>query len=384
MNISAELADLGTQLQQALVAAYQATAGARTILAFQPGIAVPSTLAQGGQVNQLQVTTWLGQVADAPLQLRTDQAAVVGGPPGSLGHMTEIYQDLVEFATPAAQPGTDQATRVAEEIANARAMAGGGGELPLGTSPGDWALPHPDYWTQFTYTESESDSSTGPPGSGRQRPPGIWTFLNKQALPPFEVWRSGTVNPGLLPREERPVLRGDGPPATELTGTTLPAAENPVTADDPVLRRFAVLPADPPPPPVKTLLTRLTLDHMLVMIDRSPWWRNDIVEDPAWYVAGLARGAWIGVPPSADTAYALPVALLLVQNLILSGSWSSDETTALTAPGMMLGPFGLGGARVSSTSDGSISISVPGMHLAGVFCQPLPVLPPSDPPAGSS
>lgn len=102
---------------------------------------------------------------------------------------------------------------------------------------------------------------------------------------------------------------------------------------------------------------------------------------------GQAAGClseWVGVPPSADTAYALPVALLLVQNLILSGSWSSDETTTLTAPGMMPDPFSLGGGSVSRTSDGSLSISVPGMHLAGLFCQPLPVLPPSDSPAGRS
>lgn len=368
MDISAELADLGTQLQQALVTAYQAKAGAQNILAFQPDIAVPATLVQAGQVNPLQMTTWLGQVADAPLLLRTDQAAVVGGPPGSLSHMTEIYQDLVQFATPIAPPGTAEATRVAEEIANAQAVAGGGGELPLGTSPSDWPLPNPGYWTRFTYTESSSSS-------GPRQPPGIWTLRQEELLPPIKISPPIRIWPGGPPRAEVPV---------RVLAGAVPVTRIPVTIDGPIVRRFPVLPVDPSPSPVTTLVAQLSLDHMLVMIDRSQWWRDDIVKDPGWYVAGLAKGAWIGVPPSAGSVYALPVALLLVQNLVLSGSWSSEETTALTAPGMMLGPFSLGGGSVSTTSGGSISISVPGMHLAGLFCQPLPVLPPSDPPAGSS
>lgn len=82
MDISTELAELGTQLQQALLGAYQAKAGAQTVLAFQPEIAVPSTLVQQNQVNPLQVTTWLQLVADTALLLQTDQAAVIGGPAG--------------------------------------------------------------------------------------------------------------------------------------------------------------------------------------------------------------------------------------------------------------------------------------------------------------
>lgn len=370
MDITAELTELGTQLQQALVSAYQAKAGAATVLAFRPDVAVPGTLVQGNQVNPLQVTTWLELVADEPLLVRTDQAAVVGGAPGSLDHMTEIYRDLVQFATPTANAGTPEALRVTEEIASAQADAGG--DLPLNTSPSDWPLPNLSYWTHFSYSQSESTGPAGPGSEPPSRTPGIWAL---REVPPIDV---------------PPPVRVDVPPTRiEVPPTRIEQApariEEPLARviDDPVMFHFPVDQVEPPPPPVATLVTRLDLYHMLVLIDRSLWWHNDVVQDPGWYVAGLPRGAWVGVPPADGTAYALPVALLLVQNLTLTGSWSSEETTALTAPGMMLGPFNLGGGLVSSASDGSVSISVPGMRLAGLFCQPLPVLPPADPPASS-
>jgi len=409
MDISTELAELGTQLQQALLGAYHAKAGAQTVLAFQPEIAVPSTVVQQNQVNPLQLSTWLQLVADTPLLLQTDQTAVIGGPSGTLDHMSEIYRDLVQFATPVAKPGTAEATRVTEEIVTARQMAGDGGDLPLGTSPLDWPLPNPGYWTRFTYSQSES--STGPTGTSTGpgqvfRPSRIWTLYQVKdptviTGPPVDK----TVNlgtqritdvgarrfltqpaekPALQLRDtevERAALIGDMSATPGLGTATLGS----VLIRQPIVLHFPPPSTEPPPPPpVTTLATRLTLDHMMVMVDRSQWWHQDIVEDPGWYVAGLRKGAWVDVPPAASTVYALPVALLLVQNLTLNGSWSSAETTTLTAPGMMLGPFHLGGAPVTSESDGSMSISVPGIHLAGLFCQPLPVLPPNDPPAASS
>lgn len=406
MDISTELAELGTQLQQALLGAYQAKAGAQTVLAFQPEIAVPSTLVQQNQVNPLQVSTWLQLVADTPLLLQTDQAAVIGGPAGTLDHMSEIYHDLVQFATPVAKPGTAEATRVTEEIVAAQQMAGGGGDLPLGTSPLDWPLPNPGYWTQFTYSQS---SSTGPTGTstGSQGPvqvfktPGIWAFRKVDPLviedPPVVIEkppvitgppvRVETGDPGGRKIIEQPALQPREAELARLTPIGDVAATpgiGTVLAQRPVVLHFPPPTVEPPPPPVTTLATQLSLEHMLVMIDRSQWWHNDVVEDAGWCVAGLPKGAWVGVPPAANTVYALPVALLLVQNLTLNGSWSSTETATLTAPGMMLGPFNLGGASVSTESNGSMSISVPGMHVAGLFCQPLPVLPPNDPPAGNS
>jgi hypothetical protein len=415
MDISTELAELGTQLQQALLGAYHAKAGAQTVLAFQPEIAVPATLVQQNQVNPLQLSTWLQLVADTPLLLQTDQTAVIGGPSGTLDHMSQLYRDLVQFATPVAKPGTAEATRVAEEIVAARNMVGDGGDLPLGTSPLDWPLPNPGYWTRFTYSQSDSSTgSTGSQGAGQViKPLRIWTLYQVKdptviTGPPVDktvnldtqkitdlgtrkVLTQPAETPALQPRDAelaRTTPIGDVSATSSISTATLgigTATLGSVLGHRPVVLHFPPPWTEPPPPPpVTTLATRLSLDHMMVMVDRSQWWHHDIVEDPGWYVAGLRKGAWVDVPPAANTVYALPVALLLVQNLTLNGSWSSAETTTLTTPGMMLGPFHLGGASVSSQSDGSVSISVPGMHLAGLFCQPLPVLPPNDPPAANS
>ena len=65
------------------------------------------------------------------------------------------------------------------------------------------------------------------------------------------------------------------------------------------------------PPPVQTSATQITLEHMIVTIDRSSWWQNDWLVDPEWYVPDTPQGKFprrsarhepgVGAPGRADS-----------------------------------------------------------------------------------
>jgi hypothetical protein len=338
--------------------------------------------------------------------------------------MSEIYADVVRLAHPVALPDSDAGTRVAEEITSAQAVVGPG-VFPLGAIPADFPLPNPAYWTEFSYMPPPPPPTPTPSGGTTPTPTRaptpassrIWTLrtLEDGAVLQSGVGRAPPMAADITPAasetpavasspartiEESPVARrvASGSALESVAGADVAAstpAPTPVPTPTPApavalslrARRMPELPPylkvidvpqSPQPPPVQQPVTNLSLQHMLVMIDRSPWWHNDLVIDTGWCVPGMAKGAWVAAPPSANQADALPIALLLVQNLQLSGSWSSDDTAALTAPGRMLGPFNLGGAAIATGGDGTVTISVPGMFLVGLFCQRLPVLPPND------
>ena len=138
------------------------------------------------------------------------------------------------------------------------------------------------------------------------------------------------------------------------------------------------------PPPVQTSATQITLEHMIVTIDRSSWWQNEWLVDPEWYVPDTPQGGLLGAPPGPNQVWGLPVALILVQNLTLTGSWTTQDTTQLTSGQILLGPFNLAGATTTTNADSTVSISVVGPTVLALFCQPLFELPPSAPPTSGS
>jgi hypothetical protein len=407
MSIADQIADLGSQFEAAILNAYtsipagglEAFSG-QPLLAFLPGDlpvpvdtfvqatgAAPSTgpgstgSAPAQAVNPLLVSMWLksdGAGADSPLLIQTNQTTVVTGPPGGFTTMSEVYFDLLSFAQPLAAAGSPEANILAQELIWAKEDLPQSPDLmTLGTQPSDWALPSSNYWTQFSYSYTPPAPAPGSGGSTSPvRPPIL--------VPPSNIWRLRSVPPPAGPPPTGPgnhLMLHPMAAATSMATSPPPAVAAPITTRvDP---RFLVdmNAVSVTTAAVSTPATQVSIEHMLVSIDRSSWWQNDWLVDPGWYVPGQSRGTAISPTSSADQTWAIPVAMVLVQNLVLTGSWSASDAGQLTSSGVMFGPFNLGGAAVSTNANESLTITVAGPSLVAFFCQPLVVLPPSDQPA---
>lgn len=388
MSLTDSFATLGQQFQQALLSIYQPQVGGQTSLIFVPG-GVPVATSDGltepgpsGQltVNPAQLTSWLETVADSPLQIDVPDATLLGATV-TLESMGAILQTITQFAVPYADPGTPEATRVAEEISSA-AAAMGPGVLPLSTVPSDWPLPGSTDWNTFDSQQS-TQTGTQPPAGGVQPLP--------TPLPYPRIWQLRELP---LPSVTAPVaaLAATGQarvdvPAPDLTAGSAVAIEpaSNAQAGPPYLAvarafssglvfRLPVITSE------QTVSVTITVEHTMATVTRSPWWPGSLIADPGWYVPGIGRGWYVGEPADpVNQPYALPVAIVLARNLLISGTWSSDDAASLVSNGVTFGPFGLGAAEMTSTSQVT-TISVPDVSLIAMFCEPLPVLPPNDPP----
>jgi hypothetical protein len=406
--------ELGERLHDALLAAYHSRVGASTLFGFIPGgTPVPDNLAtKDGIVNPLLVTTWLATVAEAPLAIDVASAAVTASY-SSLQRAASMFDEVVRYAQP-----VDAGTAAGQRFASMRARAAANdlGQLPLGCQPQDWPLPTAPYWTAFNSQDSTSDaSSTTKAGPATPAPPIGQKIWQLRMLPSFEVAppsESPTppqqASPRLVParamfspiamtsleaapkREEtetatvaiRPAVRGAYFADAKATAATAPTAPSPPLVSYRVLPfqrgLFAVAQNTATSSSTATEVVTMSLSHTVVMIDRSAWWDDNLMRDPGWCIPGLPSGAWVAAPGvDSDVIVGLPVALLLVKSLDISGTFTEQDVTDLHAGNAALGPFSLQQAT-SILSGGTTTISMDGMQLIGVFCAPLPVLPPQD------
>lgn len=132
---------------------------------------------------------------------------------------------------------------------------------------------------------------------------------------------------------------------------------------------------------------KIHMEHQCVTLgyysDGKSWWDNVFLSDRDWYISGMQQGDLL---PSLDNGnglqYGLPIALIVVRNLKITGKWSDEASKALSSPGGTLGPLSLFGASSeTNVEDGSITFSHEGMQVIAVLCSPLPVLPPVSSPS---
>ena len=94
---------------------------------------------------------------------------------------------------------------------------------------------------------------------------------------------------------------------------------------------------------------------------------------------GEPRGAAISPTSSADQTWAILMAMVLVQNLVLTGSWSaSDAPVDQQRRDVRAFPSWRGSDTTNANE--TLSITVAGSSLVAFFCQLLVVLPPADSP----
>lgn len=112
---------------------------------------------------------------------------------------------------------------------------------------------------------------------------------------------------------------------------------------------------------------------------RRPWLSDGLLNSKGWYVPTYSQGAFSGGAGVDDPGIfpVLPIACILVRNLTVKAQWS-DQDQGNVENSTHLGSFSLLGRHYDRTS---ATLTVPGMQSAAWICDPLPLLPPADPPA---
>ena len=370
------LTALGQKLTAALISAYSSS-DANAALVFLPGgITVPNDIVQTGMVNPAQMGTFLQLNFDSPFVISPSECAVHGRD-SSHGTASEIYMIAASSAQPFGSPSDPSWKRINAEIAAAQRNVGSplaqGG---LVCEPDDWVLPsNTGYWTTFDSTQTQAPPPP-PPGGGTPRPP--IRIINPH------LWAMRIVPQPAAPAPQvvaaPPQALHVQPAALHMTVARAPMMMHPIEFQP---HPPPPPPSPPPPPPPSTSIT-VSLQHQCVTLGYLaggvPWWDSVFLSDSGWYIPGMSRGALLPAPKptaaSTDLAYGLPVALIVVQGLTVSGNWSGDTGTITS-----LGPFSLQGAIPKTGSGGTITLSRPGMQVIGLLCSQLPVLPPADEPA---
>jgi hypothetical protein len=371
------LAAIGQKLTAALTSAY-ASSNANTALVFLPGgVTVPGDIVQAGIVNPAQMQTFLETNFDSPFVISPSESAV-HGKDETYGTSSEIYMIAATSAQPLGAPGDGGWKRVAAEISAAQSnvtatnMQGG-----FACEPDDWVLPsNTNYWTLFDSTQVQPapSTSTAQPASTNTplRPivnPRIWMMRPLQD--------ATAVKPPPAPVQAPPRPVQPAHIAAPNAINEMPVMMHPV--------RPAPQPQTvPPPPPAPSSTINVQLQHQCVTLGYMQggvsWWDSAFLGETDWYIPGMTRGALLPLPPpeagSTDLAYGLPVALIVVQGLTVSGDWTNEP---VTAPGS-LGPFSLQGATTTSGNNGSVTYTRPGMQVIALLCSQLPILPPVDDP----
>jgi hypothetical protein len=426
MSDGDQITAVGETLTAALIDAYGATVP-NSSLVFLPSISVPNDLIQNGVINPTQVQTFLAVHVDAPVVM-SPSGREVHGIDLSHGKASQIYKSAVSYALPVGNPSEDNWKRVSELIKDAKASFGAGDvPNPVVCEPDDWFLPaNSAYWNTFDSAQTRTTVTQPQSSLPLTLRPQFWMVGTREIEPasiipsptkasPPQPATTGTV----ISRSDRPGLKVDGSayerrPANLIVGQSLTLSQPTMRQSPQVLTELAphrldvgttnaklttiqplqiwFHPIDPIPvfKPGSSSTITLHLEHQYVTLAYLAagvsWWDGVFLADQGWYIPGLPRGALLPLPSGNATAaddglvYGMPVAMVIVRNLRISGHWSDEAKAALNSPGGVLGPFSLHGATQNIESDGSVTYSHDGMQVVAMFCSKLPVLPPVDTP----
>jgi hypothetical protein len=445
MSDTDQLRGLGQQLAADLVASYGATAPGAKLVFLPGGVSVPVDaddnmgLVQRSPydptkilVNPTQMQTWLSINFDSPFLVTPGDGSVLEKD-SSWGSASQIYTIAVTSAQPLGAVGDDGWTRVDAEIAGAlRKLGQPDATKSIVCEPGDWPLPSANagYWTTFdsSATQTTSTQTATPVPAVR---PQFWMVRSLATVaapppapspappppapaPPGPIGRRFVLMRSLQ-KMQVPMAARFSPAVSEMAVSPAASAhleESAPTASAPAVHpqlqvaawrqsAAAGLLAEKVNTqvlfqnyrPVQTVTTstsstiKIHLEHQCVSLGYytagQPWWDGVFLADQGWFAPGRKRGSLLPSPDGGpDAAYGLPVGLIIVQNLSVTGQWSAEAATALSSPGGTIGPLSLFGAIATTAADGvTVTYSHPGMQVVALLCNALPVLPPVDAPA---
>lgn len=121
---------------------------------------------------------------------------------------------------------------------------------------------------------------------------------------------------------------------------------------------------------------KLSFDYCLVEANRA-WLSGTFLTARNWYVPHTKAGEIASGTGAAGGSFeVLPVAALAVQNLVIEADWSHDDTVTLQSD-VNFGPFSLVGRDIDQAKN---TLSCKGMQIVAWVFEPMPRLPPNDPP----
>jgi hypothetical protein len=116
---------------------------------------------------------------------------------------------------------------------------------------------------------------------------------------------------------------------------------------------------------------KLSFDYCLVEAERT-WLSGTFLTARNWYVPHTKAGEIAsGTGAGGGSFEVLPVAALVVQNLVIEADWSHDDTVILQSS-VNFGPFSLVGRTIDQAKN---TLSCKGMQVVAWVFEPMPRLP---------
>jgi len=171
---SDELATLGQQVLDALIATYNPHGDPSLALALHPGQALADGVVQDGTTNELRLSSWIADQYDYPLRLKLSDDSPISA---TFGVITakDAYVAMIPYAEPLGAPDGAAFTRVSSLIAAARKDLGSTPDtLPFGVEPTDFAEPTSTAWQVFDTTISTTATTTTSEQPPSRIDPELW------------------------------------------------------------------------------------------------------------------------------------------------------------------------------------------------------------------
>jgi hypothetical protein len=146
---------------------------------------------------------------------------------------------------------------------------------------------------------------------------------------------------------------------------------------DVMMLHVAALSQQSVPQAVTAKSLKLSFDYCVVRATR-PWLSPGLLALRNWYVPHTKAGEFAsGTGTGTGSFEVMPMAALVVKNLVIEADWSSEETAVLGKLDKF-GPFSLVGRSVSTEKN---ALHCEGMQIVGWVFEPMPCLPPAGDPA---
>jgi biotin-dependent enzyme len=335
--------------------------------AFFPGLPVDDQIVQNGAVNTLRLAQWLATF-DTTLVLRPGQAETTAPPGGASA--TAIYSAVVTGAqaVDASSLAGQQLTRriradktLLEQVAL---------DEPLGSEPPDWPLPNAPSWRTASTARTRGRPDPTDQLNWTVRLPSLGDIPDGADVT-IVSWAKAvgdSVQAG-EPLAEVETVKVEAEIPSPAAGTLLE-----ITAPvDAVVKKgdpIAVVGPGQPAPQV-IIEYQYTLVSLTRRIAGTPWWDDVLLSDPTWFIPGRTTGGLLSAS-TAGTVNALPYALLVVRNVVVSSP--SQPPANMTR----LGPVLISNSGV--TAGNAATLGWTGMQAIGLVASVLPPLPPKDDP----
>jgi biotin carboxyl carrier protein len=359
-----DLEAAGEALMTDLTAAF-GTLTADKAAAFFPGLPVDDQIVQNGVVNTLRLAQWLATF-DTPLVLRPGQAETTVPPGGTSA--TAIYSAIVNGARAVDATGNAGQQLTQRILADKTLLQQVALEEPLGSEPPDWPLPAAPSWQTASTGQTQPQPDLADPANTVVRLPSVGIADSDQ---PIITWGKAV---GDAVQAGQPLGEVESSKVTaEITSPVTGFMLQLTVPDGAVVKEgdpIAIVGPKPVPPPVA-----VDYQYALVSLTRrvagTPWWDDVLLSDTTWFIPGRAAGGLLPAP-AAGTANALPYALLVVRDVVVSSPGLTPADAA------SVGPVRVSAADGPAGNAGTLSWT--GMQAIGVVANVLPPLPPKNDP----